>query len=84
MDHLALEGGARRRLAEDDERLSDEAALASFSQQLVELGGEIIRARRELAPKFSPLARLAYRRISNDAEELRMEYQPSVKQDFAV
>ena len=38
----------------------------------------------ELAPKFSPLARLAYRRISNDAEELRIEYQPSVKKDFAV
>ena len=62
----------------------DEAALDSFSQELVRLGDEIIRARRELPPKFSPLARLAYRRISNDAEELRIEYQPSVKQDFAV
>ena len=62
----------------------DEAALESFSQELVKLGDEIIRARRELAPKFSPLARLAYRRISNDAEELRIEYQPSVKKDFAV
>ena len=37
--------------------------------ELVKLGNEIIRARRELVPKFSPLARLAYRRISNDAEE---------------
>jgi DNA replication and repair protein RecF len=63
---------------------SDETALDSFSQELVKLGNEIIRARRELAPKFSPLARLAYRRISNDAEELRIEYQPSVKNDFAV
>src|SRR6185369_13918802 len=27
---------------------------------------------------------LAYRRISNDAEELRLEYQPSVKRDFAL
>src|SRR6185436_16303332 len=35
-------------------------------------------------PKLSPLARLAYRRISNDAEELRMTYQPSVKNDFVV
>jgi DNA replication and repair protein RecF len=58
--------------------------LDSFSAELVKLGNEIIRARRELAPKFSPLARLAYRRISNDAEELRIEYQPSVKNDFAV
>jgi DNA replication and repair protein RecF len=62
----------------------DEAALESFSRELVRLGGEIIRRRRELAPKLSPLARLAYRRIANDAEELRLEYQPSVKQDFAV
>ena len=66
------------------QRSGDEAALDSFSQELVKLGNEIIRARRELAPKFSPLARLAYRRISHDAEELRIEYQPSVKRDFAV
>jgi len=65
-------------------RSTDEGALDGFSQELVKLGEEIIRARRELAPKFSPLARLAYRRISNDAEELRLEYQPSVKKDFAV
>ncbi len=65
-------------------RTADEAALESFSAELVKLGNDIIRARRELVPKFSPLARLAYRRISNDAEELRIEYQPSVKNDFAV
>ena len=65
-------------------RSGDEATLDSFSQELVKLGDEIIRARRELVPKFSPLARLAYRRISNDAEELRIEYRPSVKNDFAV
>ncbi len=62
----------------------DEAALESFTGELVKLGNEIMRLRRELAPKFSPLARLAYRRVSNDAEELRLEYQPSVKTDFAV
>ncbi|MFZ0827826.1 MAG: DNA replication/repair protein RecF [Verrucomicrobiia bacterium] len=66
------------------QRSTDEATLDSFSRELVELGDQIIRARRELAPKFSPLARLTYRRISNDAEELRLEYQPSVKKDFAV
>jgi DNA replication and repair protein RecF len=66
------------------QRAVDEAALESFSAELVKLGGDIIRARRELVPKFSPLARLAYRRISNDAEELRIEYQPGVKNDFAV
>ena len=74
----------RNRNALLKQRVVDEAALESFSAELVRLGNEIIRARRELIPKFSPLARLAYRRISNDAEELRIEYQPSVKNDFAV
>jgi DNA replication and repair protein RecF len=62
----------------------DPAALEVFSREMIAAGEEIIRLRRELVPKFSPLARLAYRRISNDAEELRLEYQPSVKHDFAV
>ncbi|MFM2294149.1 MAG: hypothetical protein RLZZ350_562 [Verrucomicrobiota bacterium] len=65
-------------------RAVDEAALESFSHELVSLGNELTRLRRELVPKLSPLARLAYRRISNDAEELRIEYLPSVKKDFAV
>lgn len=65
-------------------RSADEAALDSFSRELVKAGNEIIAMRRELIPKFSPLARLAYRRISNEAEELRIEYRPGVKEDFAV
>ena len=64
--------------------LVDPSALESFSRELISAGEEIMRLRRELVPKFSPLARLAYRRISNDAEELRLEYQPAVKHDFAV
>jgi DNA replication and repair protein RecF len=74
----------RQRNALLKHRTADEAALQSFSAEMVKFGNDIIRARRELIPKFSPLARLAYRRISNDAEELRIEYQPSVKNDFAV
>lgn len=66
------------------QRIVDEAALDSFSQEAVRLGGEIVQFRHQLAPRISPLARLAYRRISSDAEELRLEYQPSVKKDFAV
>jgi len=62
----------------------DPAALEGFSRELVRNGDEIIRLRRELVPKFLPLARLAYRRISSEAEELRLDYQPSVKQDFGV
>ncbi len=66
------------------QRTLDEASLESFSRELVATGTQLIRARAELIPRFSPLARLAYRRISHDAEELRIEYQPSVKNDFAV
>ena len=66
------------------QRTPDEAALESFSRELIEIGDELTRHRRELIPRLSPLARLAYRRISNDAEELRLEYLPSVKRDFAV
>jgi len=58
--------------------------LDSFSEQLVSFGNEIIRHRRELIPRLSPLARLAYRRISHDAEELKIDYLPTVKNDFAV
>ena len=66
------------------QRNVDEAALDSFSRELIAVGNEITRQRREIIPRISPLARLAYRRISNDAEELRIEYLPSVKKDFAV
>lgn len=66
------------------QRTPDPALLDSFSQELVSIGNQLIAARRELLPRISPLARLAYRRISHDAEELRLEYQPSVKADFAV
>lgn len=62
----------------------DVLLLESYSEQLVKLGAELVQQRRELIPKLSPLARLAYRRISNDAEELRIAYEPSVKTDFAV
>jgi DNA replication and repair protein RecF len=62
----------------------DEPTLDSFTAELVQVGNEITRLRCELTPRLSPLARLAYRRISHEAEELRLEYQPSVKQNFAV
>jgi DNA replication and repair protein RecF len=64
--------------------LTDDAALESFTRELVQVGNQIVQLRKEILPKISPLARLAYRRISNDAEELRLEYQPSIKQDFTV
>ena len=66
------------------QRTVDEAALESFTRELIQLGDQLIQLRRELVPRLSPLARLAYRRISHDAEELRLEYQSSVKKDFGV
>jgi DNA replication and repair protein RecF len=62
----------------------DELALESFTRELIQIGNQLITLRKELLPKISPLARLAYRRISNDAEELRLEYLPTVKRDFAL
>ena len=62
----------------------DEAALEGFTRELVSAGEEILRLRQELVPRLSPLARLAHRRISRDAEELRMEYLPGVNRDFAL
>src|SRR5438552_7466976 len=46
------------------QRSIDEAALESFSVELVSLGGQITLLRQQLAPRLSPLVRLAYRRIS--------------------
>jgi DNA replication and repair protein RecF len=63
--------------------LVDAMALDSFTRELVSAGNELMKLRRELAPRLSALARLAYRRIAHEAEELRLEYQPSVKRDFA-
>jgi DNA replication and repair protein RecF len=62
----------------------DEAALEGFTRELVSAGEEIARLRRELVPRLSPLARLAYRRVSHEAEDLRIEYVASVRQDLAV
>jgi DNA replication and repair protein RecF len=62
----------------------DEAVLREFSRELVAAGETIMARRRELLPRLSPLARLAHRRIARDADELRLEYRPGVRGDFAV
>jgi DNA replication and repair protein RecF len=66
------------------QRVVDELALGGFSVELIKYGNAIMDRRRELAPRFSPLACSAYRRIAHEAEELRLDYQPSVQKDFAV
>jgi DNA replication and repair protein RecF len=74
----------RSRNAVLKQRTFDPNALESFSRELIKLGDEITKLRRELLPKLSTLARLAYRRIAHDAEELQLDYQPSIKRDFAI
>jgi DNA replication and repair protein RecF len=63
---------------------AETAALEGFSRELVNAGEQLIRLRRELIPRFAPLAHAAYARISNDAEQLRLSYLPNVKKDFEV
>jgi DNA replication and repair protein RecF len=64
--------------------LLDPVALEGFSRELVAAGEAICRLRRELVPKLAPIVRQAHGRIANQAEELRLEYQPGVAADFAV
>src|SRR5262249_49826988 len=63
----------------------DVEALEGFSREMVSAGNEIIRLRRDLLPRLAPVTQRAYARIAgNQAEELRLLYLPSVKNDFAV
>lgn len=64
--------------------VADDAQLDGFTRGLVELGNELMLARRELVPRISPLARLAHRRVSQESEDLRLEYRPCIKTDFLV
>ena len=66
------------------QNVSDWDALDGFTHELVETGEKIYRFRHEFFPRFSPLASLAYRKISSEKEELRLEYKPQVKRNFAV
>jgi DNA replication and repair protein RecF len=66
------------------QRLVDEAALEGFTRELIQAGQQIMSFRRELLPRVAGLAREAYARLARSAEPLELEYQPSVKHDFAV
>ncbi len=62
----------------------DPAALEGFTRQLIEAGTELMRFRQELLPKIVPLAVESYQRVAGAAETFTLEYQPSVRHDFAV
>jgi DNA replication and repair protein RecF len=66
------------------QRAFDPAALEAFTRELIDAGTKVAAARRELLPELTPLATDCYRRIANSAEELRLEYTPSVRGDFFV
>jgi len=66
------------------QRCPDEAALDGFTHELMEAGCPIMEFRRELLPRVAGLAREAYARVACSAEALEMEYQPSVRRDFAL
>ncbi len=59
-------------------------ALEGFTRQLVEAGAELMRFRHDLVPRVAPLAREACARVAGPGERLDLEYQPSVRHDFAV
>jgi DNA replication and repair protein RecF len=62
----------------------DLAALEGFSRELVQAGEQLIRYRSDLLPLFAPVAEAAYRRVSNEAEALTLQYRPAVKRDFTL
>ena len=66
------------------QRTVDEAALESFSRELIDSGNQVMKLRTELLPKIIPLAQQSYARISRQAEQFELEYQPAVKSDFAL
>ncbi len=66
------------------QRVPDEAAVDSYSRELVKVGEELIRRRTSLIPQLEPLVQQAGQRISAGVESLRLLYQSSVKGDFAL
>jgi DNA replication and repair protein RecF len=59
-------------------------ALETFTAQLVQAGNELIQYRAALVPRIALLAQAAYSRMAGSDEHLTLDYQPSVRHDFAV
>jgi len=66
------------------QRVIDPAALEAFTGEMISAGKQIIEFRKNLLPQVSPIACAAYQKITNAAEGLRLEYQPSVRGDFLI
>jgi DNA replication and repair protein RecF len=74
----------RSRNAMLKQRVIDPAALEAFTGEMIAAGSKIIELRRQLLPEILPIASTAYQKITNAAEELRLDYHPSVRGDFLV
>ena len=66
------------------QRVVDPSAPDAFTREMILNGHELIELRKKLLPEISPIACDAYRRVTNAAEEFRLDYAPSVRADFAV
>lgn len=66
------------------QRMIDPTALEAFTREMVGTGMELMGLRKKLLPEITPIACEAYRRITNAAEEFRLDYAPAVRGDFAV
>jgi DNA replication and repair protein RecF len=62
----------------------DLTALEAFTSELIRWGEPIIRRRHELVPRLEAVAQQAYSRLAPQAEQIRLEYRPSVRADFAI
>jgi DNA replication and repair protein RecF len=66
------------------QRVIDAAALEAFTREMIDTGEVLMRMREKILPEITPIACEAYRRITNGAEDFRLDYTPSVRTDFAV
>ncbi len=66
------------------QRHVDETALEGFTRELIDAGDQITKSRRELLPPLAPLVCEAYGRVARSSEQFQMEYQSSVRENFAV
>lgn len=77
-------GAVRARNALLKQRVTDEAALAGFTDSLVRLGQQLMEHRHALVPRLVPIVQANHARIAGTAEVLEVAYRPSVRHDFAV
>lgn len=61
----------------------DVKLLESFTIQLVQYGNELMKYRFKMIGEISPIIEEAYQKISGGVDKLKIEYKPSVKENFS-